>query len=175
MDQHRKVRVDGKEAGYAEVIPPGGVDDPLFAAVAKLMDTAFRLPGTDIRFGLDPIIGLFPGFGDGAGALVSVALIGMSARHGVPKIVLVRMALNVILNAVLGAIPAVGDIFSVFYRSNVRNYELFRQHAGPRRASTWRDWLFVCAVLAVILAVVLGAMAFSWWLLTLLYRAVAGG
>lgn len=170
----RKVKVNGKEAGYAEVLPPEVAQDPVFEAVAKLMDTAFRFPGTDVRFGLDPLIGLLPGVGDGAGALVSVALIGMSARHGVPKIVLVRMALNVMLNAVLGAIPALGDLFSVFYRSNMRNYELFRQHAGPRRASTRGDWLFVGAVVAVILAVVFGAMLLSWWLLTGLFRLVVG-
>lgn len=180
--KERRVKVDGQEAGYAEVVPPrasgnGGIggagafaNDPVIAAVAKLMDTAFRVPGTGIRFGLDPLIGLCPGLGDGAGSLVSVALIGMSARYGIPKIVLVRMALNVILNAVLGLIPGAGDLFSVFFKSNVRNYALFQQHAGARRVSTRGDWLFVGGLLGAVMTVVLMAMMLSFWFISLLFR-----
>lgn len=165
MAEARKVKVDGKEAGYAKVIPPDssrpgdGIDDPLIRLIATVMDTAFKLPGTRFRFGLDPLIGFFPGVGDGASALVSVFLIGMSARHGVPKIVLARMALNVLFNAVFGAVPVAGDLFSFWFKSNALNYRLFQKHAGPRRASTAGDWLFIGGLIGGILGVLALAMA----------------
>jgi len=148
-ESRRKVKIDGVEAGYAEVIPPRpfaeGLDsgDPWIRLVSGLMDTAFRLPGTNVRFGLDPVIGLFPGVGDGAGAVVSALLIAMSARYGLPKIVLARMALNALINGVVGTVPFAGDLFSVWFKSNAANYELLRKHAGPLRASTTGDWVFV--------------------------------
>ncbi len=136
--------------------------DPLVALIARLMDTAFVIPGTSIRFGLDPLIGLIPGFGDTATAIVSVLLILQSARHGVPKIVLARMALNVLLNTGVGAIPVIGDAFSLWFKSNAMNYALLRQHAGAREKSTRRDWLFVVGLLALLLAcvalIVIGAV-----------------
>ena len=131
-------------------------DDPVVAFVAKLMDTVFTIPGTNIRFGLDPILGLFPGFGDAATALVSVLLIAQSARHGVPRIVITRMAGNVLLNTALGSIPVVGDAFSVWFKSNARNYALLQRHAGAQRRASIFDWAFVLALLApVVLLLVL--------------------
>jgi len=158
----RRVKIDGKEAGYADAVPPdprasspdGKIDEPWMALIAHIMDNLFRVPGTKLRFGIDPLIGLFPGVGDGAGAVVSLLLIGMSARHGVPRIVLVRMALNVILNTVGGLLPFGGDLFSFVFKSNARNYALFRQHSGPRRASTTGDWIFVGGLCAAVLGVV---------------------
>lgn len=122
------------------------LDDPFIALVAKLMDSAFVVPGTKIRFGFDPIIGLIPGIGDAATALTSLLLVLQSARQGVPRVVLARMALNVLINTGVGAIPAVGDLFSVWFRSNIRNYDLHRKHAGTR-VSTASDWLFIWALL----------------------------
>src|SRR3954469_13104411 len=166
-----------------EVIPPGGkvpppprasadpaeprvtgTDDPFLALMSRLLDNAFVIPGTKIRFGFDPLIGLIPGIGDTATALTSLLLIWKSAQHGLPRIVLARMALNVLINAALGAIPGIGDMFSVFFRSNALNYELFRKHAGTRSASTRPDWLFVGALIfgtVLALATVLLA-AFAW-------------
>jgi Domain of unknown function (DUF4112) len=127
-------------------------DDPMIALVARLMDTVFTIPGTKLRFGLDPLLGLLPGFGDTATAIVSALLIAQSARHGVPRIVLARMAGNVLLNTALGSVPLVGDAFSFWFKSNVRNYDLLRRHAGTRRRAGWRDWTFVFGLLAAIVA-----------------------
>ena len=129
-------------------------EDPLVAFVARLMDTAFSIPGTRIRFGLDPLLGLLPGLGDTATAFVSALVIAQSARYGVPKIVLARMAMNVLVNTVVGSIPVVGDLFSVWFKSNAQNYALLRKHAGAQRRSTARDWVFVALLLAAVLAVV---------------------
>ncbi len=135
--------------------PKGGPnDDPFIALIARLMDNAFVIPGTNIRFGLDPLIGLIPALGATATSLISIALIAMSARRGVPKIVLARMAANVLINAAIDSVPVLGDIGSIFYRSNARNYELLRKHAGPMRASTTGDWFFLLALLAGVLLVV---------------------
>lgn len=122
--------------------------DPWSALIARMMDTAFVIPGTNIRFGFDAIIGLFPGAGDAIGALISSVLIAQAARLGVPKIVVARMAGNVFINTVVGTIPVLGDVFSVFFKSNAKNYELLKQHAGRPRSSTLRDWVFVVGLLA---------------------------
>ncbi len=163
MNEARRVRVDGREAGFAEVVRPGGKsvqDDAMIALAAQLMDSMFHLPGTRIRFGLDPLVGLIPGVGDGAGTLVSVAIIGMSARYRVPKIVLARMALNAAINGVIGTVPVAGDVFSVWFKSNQMNYDLLRKHAGRAGGSTRGDWLFVGGLIAAV--VLLVGLAFAW-------------
>ena len=129
-------------------------DDPLIALISRWMDNAFTLPGTKIRFGLDPLIGLLPGLGDTATAIVSMLLIMQSARHGVPKVVLARMALNVLLNTAVGALPVAGDLFSVWFKSNAKNYDLLRKHAGASRTSTARDWVFIIALLGGLITAV---------------------
>lgn len=153
-----------REIDIDEVLPKGaGVsakDDPLIAFIARLMDSQFVIPGTSIRFGLDPIISLLPAFGPSASALVSVALIALSARRGVPPVILARMALNVLLNAGLDSVPVVGDAISIFFRSNARNYELLQKHAGTARQLSRRDRIFAVAILGALIALlVLFALA----------------
>ena len=152
-----------------EVIPPRRTqsqsDDPAEAILrlfAHLLDELFRVPGTKLRFGLDPLLGLLPGFGDTLAGLISTALLSFSVRQGIPKIVVVRMALNILLNTVLGAVPLFGDAFSFWFKSNVRNYDLYRQHAQGLRPSTKADWLFVCALVGgvalILILVFFGAL-----------------
>jgi hypothetical protein len=117
------------------------------ALIANLMDTFFVIPGTKIRFGFDAIIGLFPGVGDSIGALISTFIIAQASRMGVPRIILARMAMNILTNTLLGVIPILGDIFSVFYRSNLKNSEVLRRHVGQQRRTSqglgFRHW-FLC-------------------------------
>ncbi len=115
------------------------------------MDSMFIIPGTNIRFGLDALIGLFPGVGDAIGALIASMLIAQAARQGVPKIIVARMAGNVFINTAVGALPILGDVFSVFFKSNAKNYELLKQHAGKPRSSTFQDWLFVIGLFVALL------------------------
>ena len=129
-------------------------NEALTAVIARIMDDVFVIPGTNIRFGLDPLIGLIPGLGDTAGAVVSTLLLIQAGRAGVPKIVLARMALNVLINTALGAVPVLGDAFSVWFKSNVRNLALIERHADARRRSTAADWLFVGGLIAGVLAAV---------------------
>lgn len=161
MDESLSLKAARIPSNRVEVVHPVRLQrvdfDPLGLTIARLMDTVFIFPGTNIRFGLDSIIDLFPGIGDAVGAVISTVLIAHAAKMGVPKIVLARMAGNVVINAVVGAIPFLGAVLSVFYRSNVKNYELLQLHAGGNRASTARDWIFVGALLITML-IVLGAI-----------------
>jgi hypothetical protein len=149
--------VEFEVVGKESTKPKGGVsaaDDPFIALIARLMDDAFVIPGTKVRFGLDPLIGLIPALGATASSFVSLVLIFLSARRGVPKIILARMAVNVLANAAIDSVPIVGDILSIFFRSNARNYELLLKHAGPARPSTTSDWVFLGVLFAAVLTVI---------------------
>lgn len=96
--------------------------------IAYLLDERFRLPGTKFRFGLDPIMNLVPFAGDVSGFLVAAALVLVMAKHGVSRKVLILMVLNVFLDAILGAIPFLGQVFDFYYKSNTRNIKLLKEH-----------------------------------------------
>jgi hypothetical protein len=128
--------------------------EPLFKWLALIMDDFLRVPGTKFRFGLDPLIGLLPGLGDTASALVSAFALIQAARLGVPKILLARMSLNILINEIVGIVPVAGDAFSFWFKSNARNYQLIRTHTAAPGLSRRSDWFFVIAVLAVLFAVV---------------------
>ncbi|MBW1760925.1 MAG: DUF4112 domain-containing protein [Deltaproteobacteria bacterium] len=120
--------------------------------LVTLLDDRFRIPGTDFRFGLDPIIGiLFPGIGDAVTGAGSVGLLALALRRGVPRVVLLRMLLNILVDVVAGSLPIVGDIFDAAYKSNRRNLELIREHEDS--GSTPTAWDYAIATLGVILAI----------------------
>jgi hypothetical protein len=96
--------------------------------VSHLMDEQFRIPGTNFRFGLDPILNLIPVVGDLSGFAVSGALVATMAKHGASGKVLTLMILNIILDATIGAIPILGNIFDFAYKANTRNIRLLRSH-----------------------------------------------
>lgn len=152
---------------------PRTEDDARSAWLAKLMDTAFVIPGTKIRFGFDAIIDLIPGVGDAVGALIATVIITHSSHLGVPKIVLVRMAGNVLLNTLVGAVPFLGAVLTVFFRSNAKNYELLRAHASGARKSTVRDWIFVATLLVALLAGLAFLAWGAWALARSIYRGIS--
>jgi hypothetical protein len=117
------------------------------------MDDFLRVPGTKLRFGLDPIIGLLPGIGDVISALVSTVAFVHAAFSGVPKILLARMAMNILINALVGMIPGLGDAFSFWFKSNVRNYELLRRYFVAPARSRRGDWIFVIAILGLLFVI----------------------
>jgi hypothetical protein len=121
--------------------------------LVTLLDDRFRIPGTDVRFGLDPIIGiLFPGIGDAVTGVGSVGLVVLALRRGVPRVVMFRMMLNILVDVLAGSLPIVGDIFDVAYKSNRRNLELIREYEDP--ASKPTAWDYAIAALGVSLAIV---------------------
>ncbi len=135
--------------------------------LADLLDRRFTIPGTSIRIGLDPILGLVPGIGDLLANLTGSAILFIAAQFGIPKIVLLRMGLNIAINAMIGAIPIFGDIFSIWFRSNVKNVQLLERYAGgPRRRSTAADWSFVIALITGLLIVIFAILAGVVWLVS---------
>ncbi|MEP6888225.1 MAG: DUF4112 domain-containing protein [Nitrospirales bacterium] len=131
--------------------------------LAQVLDRSVRVPGTDIRIGLDPIIGLIPGFGDAVASLAGSMILFLAAQLHVPKIVLVRMSVNIALNGAIGSIPLLGDVFSVWFQSNVKNVELLERHVEEERISTLADWAFVIGLLLGIVGVCVGMLlAIAW-------------
>ena len=128
--------------------------EPLFRWIALLMDDLLRIPGTKFRIGIDPLIGLIPGIGDTGSAMVSALALIQAARSGVPKIILARMSVNILLNELIGVVPVIGDAFSFWFKSNARNYELLKRHTGPRRTAGAGDWVFVVGVLVALVLIV---------------------
>jgi len=96
--------------------------------ITRLLDTAMTIPGTGIRFGLDPLLGLIPGGGDLVSLLMSGFVLHQARRLGLPRHVMARMVMNVGLDALVGAVPLLGDVFDVAFKANVRNLRLIEEH-----------------------------------------------
>jgi len=143
----------------------------------RLLDEAFRIPGTPIRFGWDPIIGMVPWLGDALTALLSCAIVVEAHRMRVPRVVQLRMLFNIAIDLIVGAVPLAGDIVDVFWKSNTRNLALLERHAVSARSATAGDWLFVIAILAVVVALALIPLFVLYWIvhaLTPHFPALAG-
>jgi hypothetical protein len=145
--------------------PSGPEAEALLArarTLARLLDDSIPIPGTGWRIGIDPLLGLVPGLGDLLGSLLSLWLLVLGARLGAPPAVLARMAVNVGVEALVGAVPVAGDLFDAGFKANVRNLRLLEAWRGEpvptRRASR-------AAVAAIVLAtlLVLAAVLFALW------------
>jgi len=121
-----------------------------------LLDEAFRIPGTGIRFGLDGIVGFVPFIGDLLTGLVSLIIPVAAWMRGVPYVALVRMTVNVAIGVLVGSIPIFGDIFDIAFKPNRRNFRLLRRHLDEPRRHTGKDWIFLLALagaLALVFAI----------------------
>ena len=121
----------------------------------QLLDQAFRVPGTSLRFGWDPIIGLIPWAGDALTAILSCAIIVQAHHMRVPKVVQLRMLFNVAIDLIVGAIPLFGDVADVFWKSNTMNFALLERHAARPQPPSAGDWLFVGGIVAAVLLLAL--------------------
>lgn len=140
--------------------------------LAHVLDTVIPLPG-GLRIGLDGLVGLIPGVGDAAGALVSSYIIAEAHRLGVPWVILARMSLNVLLEALVGAVPVVGDLFDFAWKANRRNVALLEAHlenpGAARRRSAWEVGGAVLALLgatALLAWAALAVVAWTWQAVT---------
>jgi hypothetical protein len=120
---------------------------------ADLLDNRFVIPGTSIRFGIDPILSLIPGLGDLASPAFTVLLLVQGVQQRVPRAVLVRMVINALLDAIIGAIPVAGTVGDIFWRANAKNLALLERHARPGVPPTPGDLAFLWGA-----AVVLGLL-----------------
>ena len=132
---------------------------------AILLDSAFKVPGTRIRFGLDAIIGLVPGLGDLVAPVFTLVLLGTALRMRVPAIVVARMVLNAGIDMVLGLVPLAGDVADVFWKADLRNMALLERHARPGVPPTSADYWFVIACIAVVVVLAVTPVVLLVWLL----------
>ncbi len=136
-------------------------------ALSYLLDNSIRVPGTKARFGADAVIGLVPGFGDAAGAVMSAYIVVQAARLGAPVPSLLRMLLNVGIEALFGAVPILGDLFDAAFKANARNVALLRAELD-RPGSTRRSSTGVVVAVAVALAAILAGIG---WVAFMVLRA----
>jgi hypothetical protein len=138
--------------------------------IAYWLDEFGRIPFTNYRIGLDPLIGAVPWLGDTITAGLSVYLIGTGVYYNLPKIVILRMAANVAFDFTLGLIPYIGDATDFFVKANRRNLRLLREYAGERTTPRLRDWLFAGSLILLLLALVATTMTLSFWLVREAWR-----
>ncbi len=131
--------------------------------IARLMDSQFKIPGTNFRFGLESIVGLLPVGGDAVGFLASAGLVLTMARHGASPQLVMRMLINVALDAIVGAIPVLGDLFDMTFKANNRNVTLLREH--------YQEGKYQGSALPVVLGALLGLTVIGgalamllWWI-----------
>lgn len=137
----------------------------------RLLDSAVPIPGTRLRVGIDPIVGLvLPAVGDALGGIVSLGMMFLAVQYRVPAPIIARMVGNVALDVSVGGIPIVGDVFDFAWKANDRNFELLMRHRGdlPTRGQQLGYWLSVSGLLVLGLLCVLAPIALVVWLV---YRA----
>ena len=138
---------------------------------AVLLDSAFRVPGTNIRFGLDAIIGLIPGIGDLSTPAFSALILLQAVRMRLPVVVQARMVSNAALDMLLGLVPVVGDLVDVGWKANLRNLALLERHARPGVPPSKSDYVFVIlciialAFITIVPLVVFGYVLSKWSLI----------
>lgn len=134
----------------------------------------FRVPVLGWRFGLDALVGLIPGLGDTSTSLVSFYILVAAVRYRVPKITLLRMGLNIGIDYLIGLVPVVGDVADAWWKSNRMNLDLLRKRAtvtaAEARSGRASDWLFVSAIIVVLITPVLVSAALSLYLLYLIFN-----
>ena len=133
---------------------------------AVLLDSAFKVPGTNVRFGLDAIVGIVPGLGDLVAPVFTVILLGTALRMRVPAVVVARMVLNAGIDMMLGLVPIAGDVGDVFWKADLRNMALLERHARPGVPPTRADYWIVLGGIGLVVTLALVPFVIIIWLLT---------
>ena len=134
--------------------------------IAELMDSAFVVPGTTYRIGLDPIIGLVPWIGDLVSPAFTVALLWQARDVRIPKVVLLRMIFNAAIDALIGSVPLLGDLFDFGFKANQMNFALLEKHAYEEHRGSVGDWLFVLMMIAVVVLLAAVPFLLAGWLIS---------
>jgi hypothetical protein len=141
--------------------------------LARVLDDLIRIPGTNIRVGLDPLLGLLPGGGDVAGGLIAAYTLMVAARMGAPPAVILRMAGNIAVDALFGIVPVLGDLFDVGWKANRRNVELLERYVDAPQPVRARSRMLVVVVLVVLALLLIGVAVVSVvvvrWLIGVLF------
>ncbi len=140
-------------------------ENTLLDKLVKLMDSAVVIPGTNIRFGLDALIGLIPGAGDATSMLISGGLILMMARKGITTKIAAQMLGNIAIDYVVGTVPLLGDLFDVGFKANQRNLDLLKRHHKNNQVSDFETpnvkGIFLMVISCIIIFVI-GAVYISY-------------
>jgi hypothetical protein len=145
--------------------------DKTLRSLEILLDEAFRVPGTGIRFGVDGIVGLIPGVGDVIAGVLSLVIPVAAWMRGVPYVTLVRMLVNLGVGVLVGSIPLFGDIFLIAWKANRRNYRLLQLHVREPRRHTGRDWAFLLTLaISIGLVFAVPILVILWLLSWLLHH-----
>lgn len=142
--------------------------------LAWYLDSAIKIPGLNVRFGLDGFIGLIPGVGDTIGAIISSAIISEAARLGAPKVLLLKMAFNVAIDALAGTVPLLGDLFDFAWKANQRNVHLLNSYLDSPRETVITSRLFVWGLGAMLVALVVSLGILVLVLIRAVLNTVAG-
>jgi hypothetical protein len=137
----------------------------LIRHISRLLDSAMVVPGTSIRFGLDPILGLLPGLGDLVSPLFTIGVIWQARDLGLPRIIQLRMIFNVAIDTLVGMVPLAGDLFDFAWKANNMNLALLERHAYEERQPSKGDWLFVIGAIVLLLVVAVTPFLLLGWLL----------
>lgn len=138
------------------------------------LDEGIRVPGTRIRIGLDPILGLMPGLGDAVGALLGGSILVEALRRRVPQATLIRIVGNIILDTVVGAVPVIGDVFDWVWKSNRRNLQLLERHSIEPLKAQREDRLIVVSLVSLLVAICSGLVLGFALLVTAVVRVFTG-
>lgn len=167
---------DTESEPRVKVLPRDEAREHLLAIadmLAKVLDTTVKIPGTSLYIGLDPLLGLIPGIGDVLANLIGTVILGLGTRLQLPRIVLARMSLNLLINGTVGAVPIIGDLFSVWFRSHSKNAVLLRDAAMKPDRETHTDWFYVGGIIGGTVGLLLLSIAFMIWLVYKLWTVIA--
>jgi hypothetical protein len=142
-------------------LPARTSDADRVRSLARVLDTALRIPGTGIRFGLDSLLGLIPGLGDVTAVALSGYIVLAAARTGVPPSVLARMILNLGVDTLVGSIPLLGDLFDVGFRANIRNAALLEKFVAEPVAAKRSSRMTVVLALGAVALLAVGGIALT--------------
>ncbi len=140
--------------------------------LSTYLDGLFKVPGVGWRFGLDSLIGLIPNVGDTLTSLMSFYILVAGVRYGVPKITLLRMAFNIGLDYLVGTIPFIGDAFDFFWKSNKQNMDLIRERATGKNVGTTGDYIFVFAIILILIGILVGSILISLLILGTVFKGL---
>lgn len=132
--------------------------------VARLLDSAFVVPGTSYRIGLDPVLGLIPGIGDLISPLFTIGVLWQAHDLGLPRVVQMRMVFNVAIDGLLGVVPLAGDVFDFVWKANDKNMAMLEAHSYEERPASAGDWIFVLSLVVLVAVVALAPFMLAGWL-----------
>lgn len=144
-----------------------------YRTIANVLDQLFRVPGTKLRFGLDSILGLFPGVGDLATAAIGGYGLVVAAQLGAPASIQLRMLMNLLIDAGIGAIPIAGDLFDFAFKAHVRNLKLLEDFMGRPHATRRSSMLVLTIVLILFVGCVVGVIWLAFALLSALWHLLS--